>query len=71
MGYVPEIPEIALDKHTRRGVAMGKDSFHFFHEASKVIPQAKIENDYRQRYEEILKEYDLSKVKENTFKFDI
>lgn len=71
MGYTPEIPEIALDKHTRRGRAAGKDSFHFFHEASKVIPQAEINNDYRQRYEEILKVYDPKKIKEDAFKFDI
>ena len=39
MGYVPEIPDIALDKHTTRGQEMGRGSEHFLHEASKVIPQ--------------------------------
>ena len=71
MGYVPEIPEIALDKHTRRGRAAGKDSFHFLHEASKVIPQAKVENDYKERYEEILKKYDPENVKFDAFTYDI
>ena len=28
MGYVPEIPDYALDKHTVRGAEMGRDSFH-------------------------------------------
>ena len=42
MGKLPEIPDYALDKHTQRGQAMGRDSFHFLNEASKVIPQAKI-----------------------------
>lgn len=70
MGFVPEIPEIALDKHTRRGRAMGKDSFHFLHEASKVFPQAEVNNDYKQQYEEILKVYDPKNVKKDAFIFD-
>ena len=37
MGKLPEIPDVALDKHTVRGKAMGRDSFHFLNEASKVI----------------------------------
>lgn len=71
MGYIPEIPEIALDKHTRRGRASGKDSFHFLHEASKVVPQAKVDNDYKERYEEILKEYNPEKIKFDSFMYDI
>ena len=51
MGYVPEIPDIALDKHTVRGQEMGRGSEHFLHEASKVIPQAKVTNDYKEQYE--------------------
>lgn len=38
MGYIPEIPDIALDKHTTRGQEMGRGSEHFLYEASKVIP---------------------------------
>ena len=41
MGYVPEIPDIALDKHTTRGQEMGRGSEHFLHEASKVIRKQK------------------------------
>lgn len=70
MGYVPEIPDIALDKHTVRGAAMGRDSFHFLHEASKVIPEAEITNDYKERYNEILKSYDPEKVVESAFAFN-
>lgn len=70
MGELPEIPDVALDKHTRRGQAMGRDSFHFLHEASKVIPQAKIDNDYKERYEEILKVYDPEKAAGQAFKFN-
>lgn len=70
MGKFPEIPEYALDKHTVRGQAMGRDSMHFLHEASKVIPQAEIDNNYKKRYEEILKEYDPENVSETAFKFN-
>lgn len=70
MGHVPSIPDIALDKHTRRGRAMGRDSFHFFHEASKVIPQAKVDNDYKERYGRLLEEYQDAKLKEDRFQFE-
>ena len=70
MGKFPEIPDVALDKHTRRGLEMGRDSFHFLHEASKVIPQAEINNNYKERYEEILKEYDPENVVDTAFKFN-
>lgn len=70
MGKFPEIPDYALDKHTQRGQAMGRDSFHFLHEASKVIPQAEIDNNYKERYEEILKEYDPENVVDSAFKFN-
>lgn len=38
-GKVPEIPDVALDMHTVRGQAMGRDLMHFLHEASRVSPQ--------------------------------
>ena len=37
-GYVPEIPEYAIDMHTIKGRAMGRDVFYFLDEASKVQP---------------------------------
>ena len=70
MGYVPEIPDIALDKHTTRGQEMGRGSEHFLHEASKVIPQAEVENDYKEQYEEIIKKYDPQHVVPSTFVFN-
>lgn len=36
---LPEIPDIALDMHTRRGQEMGRDYLFFMTEASKVIPE--------------------------------
>ena len=56
-GQLPEIPDVAYDKHTKIGREMGRDSFHFFHEGAKVIPEMKVDNDYKKRYEEILEDY--------------
>ena len=70
MGKLPEIPDVALDKHTVRGKAMGRDSFHFLNEASKVIPQMEVDNDYKERYAKILEEYDPENVSETAFTFN-
>ncbi|MFV0352167.1 MAG: hypothetical protein ACK5JF_07675 [Oscillospiraceae bacterium] len=37
-GYVPEIPDYAIDMHTIQGRARGRDVFYFLDEASKVEP---------------------------------
>lgn len=50
MWLVPKIPDYAFDKHTGRGDETGIDSFHFLNKASKVIPQMKVDNDYKERY---------------------
>lgn len=70
MGHVPEIPDYALDKHTTRGAAMGRDSEHFLNVASQVTPQAKVDNNYKEVYAEILKEYDPANIVENAFEFN-
>lgn len=70
MGKFPEIPDYALDKHTQRGQAMGRDSFHFLNEASKVYPQKEVDNDYKERYAKILEEYDSENVVDSAFKFN-
>lgn len=38
-GRMPEIPEYAIDMHTRRGQEMGRDYYHFLTEASRVLPE--------------------------------
>lgn len=70
MGKFPEIPDYALDKHTQRGQAMGRDSFHFLNEASKVYPQKEVDNDYKERYAKILEEYNPENVVDSAFKFN-
>ena len=70
MGKLPEIPDYALDKHTQRGQNMGRDSFHFLNEASKVYPEKKVDNNYKERYLKILEEYNPDDVVETAFKFN-
>ena len=52
-----EVPDYALDMHTRRGRAMGRDAMHFATEASRVTPQLESEEvaDIHSRYLEMLK----------------
>lgn len=70
MGKVPTIPDIALDKHTKRGKAMGRGSMHFLNEASIVIPQKKVDNNYKERYAKILEKYDPDNTVPGAFKFN-
>lgn len=46
MGEPLEIPDYAIDMHTQRGQRIGRDFNHFLTEASKVIPEAEVDNDY-------------------------
>lgn len=70
MGKIPEIPDYALDKHTVRGAEMGRDSFHFLNEASKVIPQMEVDNDYKERYGKILEIYKPEDAVESAFQYN-
>ena len=70
MGYVPEIPDIAFDKHTTRGKKMGRGSEHFLNEASIVIPQKKVDNHYKEEYAELLKKYDPNHNVDSAFQFN-
>jgi replication-associated recombination protein RarA len=36
---LPEVPDYALDMHTRRGQELGRDYRHFLNEASRVVPE--------------------------------
>lgn len=69
MGKKPVIPDIALDKHTKRGKEMGRGSKHFFEEATKVIPQLEVDNDYRERYGKILETYNPENNVATTFTY--
>lgn len=46
----PEIPDYAIDMHTKRGHEMGRGPAHFYQEASKVNPEKADRNiTYRER----------------------
>lgn len=46
---MPEVPDFALDMHTRRGPEMGRDYRHFIEEASRTSPASPTANPkYRQ-----------------------
>ena len=49
-----EIPDFALDMHTRRGQEMGRDIHHFLNKASKVVPEMEVTNDYKERLKKYL-----------------
>ncbi|MBP2058509.1 replication-associated recombination protein RarA [Lactobacillus colini] len=70
LGYVPTIPDYALDKHTTRGNKMGRGSMHFLEVDSKVTPQLKVDNNYWQEYHDIRENWDDSKVIPTAFKFN-
>lgn len=38
-GYVPEVPDFAIDMHTLRGKRMGRGLDHFLEEGSKLVPE--------------------------------
>lgn len=49
-GYKVEIPDYAMDMHTIKGRAMGRDVFYFLNEASKVEPLwEEYDDSYRQQ----------------------
>jgi len=55
-GYVPEIPDYAVDMHTIKGRAMGRDVFYFLDEASKVSPLwEEYDDSFRQKLKEMYK----------------
>ncbi|WP_125582557.1 MULTISPECIES: hypothetical protein [Lacticaseibacillus] len=70
MGYVPEIPDYALDKHTTRGKKLGRDSQHFLHVDSKVTPQKKVDNGYYEEYDKLIQHYDPKKIVPHAFEFN-
>jgi replication-associated recombination protein RarA len=45
-GYVPEIPDFALDMHTMNGKAMGRGLDHFRAEGAKLIPPPTADDPY-------------------------
>ena len=53
---LPEIPDYALDMHTRIGQEMNRDINHFLNVASIVEPQLEVENNYQERLNKLINE---------------
>lgn len=70
MGRKPEVLDVGLDKHTKRGAEMGRGSKHFLEEGAKVFPELKVDNDYKERYMKILEAYDPKNVVDTAFVYD-
>ena len=55
MDLTPEIPDYAIDMHTKKGQALGRGVKHFLTEGALIIPeQEERETAYRQRLLEII-----------------
>lgn len=48
---------------------MGRGSMHFLHEASIVVPQMEVDNEYKERYAKILETYDPAKAVQGAFTY--
>ena len=73
-GKIPEIPDFALDMHTGKGRAMGRDYKHFLEEGSKIENRLN-ENgvdDYKQELLDLLEKIDDEKPEKthNPFRFN-
>jgi len=68
-GVLPEIPDYAMDMHTRAGRAMGRDQRHFLEEASRVVPHFDEFDDgaYKRRLLEMLEE-EKKEMENGTYK---
>ena len=69
---VPEVPDYALDKHTVRGRAMGRDFKHFLEEGSKLENEIEVDENYRSRLLDMLDqiEKDQPEPVENAFEYN-
>jgi hypothetical protein len=48
-----DVPDYALDVHTARGRKMGRGNEHFYAEAGKVFPEARLPDPYEAEAEAI------------------
>ncbi len=67
-----EVPDYALDMHTRRGRDMGRDVYHFLTEASRVEPYYETEGaaEIYEKYKALLESEDQGEKCPNAFEFN-
>ena len=66
------MPDYALDIHTRRGRAMGRDVYHFLTVASRVEPEFEMEGNKEifEKYKALLESEDNEPKSPNAFDFN-
>ena len=67
-----EVPDYALDMHTRRGRAMGRDVYHFLTVASRVQPEFEMEGNKEifEKYKALLEKEDKEPKDPNALEFN-
>ena len=68
-GRKPIIPDFAIDMHTEEGRKQGRDFQHFLNEASKTNNTLEVNEDFKEKLLELLKEIDENKKEETTNQF--
>ena len=68
-GKKPIIPDFAIDMHTEEGRKQGRDFQHFLNEASKTNNTLEVNEDFKEKLLELLKEIDENKKEETTNQF--
>ena len=71
-GKKPIVPDFAIDMHTEEGRKQGRDFQHFLNEASKTNNTLEVNEDFKEKLLELLKEIDENKKEEtkNQFRFN-
>lgn len=59
-GRTPDIPDFALDMHTNKGRALGRDFKHFLAEGSRVENELEVKENYKARLLDLLEKLDKS-----------
>ncbi len=71
-GRTPDIPDFALDMHTNKGRALGRDFKHFLKEGSRVENELEVKENYKARLLELLDKLDKGEAKkvDNAFPYN-
>jgi replication-associated recombination protein RarA len=71
-GRTPVIPDFAMDMHTEKGRAMGRDFKHFLQEGSLVENELPVNENYKERLMSLLEkiEKDAPPITDNPFRFN-
>lgn len=64
-GRTPVIPDFALDMHTEKGRAMGRDFKHFLAEGSRVENEHPVEDNYKERLLALLDKVDSGELEKS------